>query len=231
MSRLYLQKLKLLIWLPALLGLAQIILIADIHAEQKTPSILKLAPGPAWQVVGIFSGSNTYYTFTKSKQGEAFIHAHYRPPQQTVTLGYRLKNPKPYRYFSWRWRVGQFPINADEKIEGHMDNAAAVYLTFASGLRRYVIKYIWSTKYPPGANWRTTSGILKKMQVVVRQGPPTVTDSWHHESIVITNEFHRYFGGDIKDKPPPIAGVGILSDGDGTRSEVKADYSDFLLYD
>ena len=125
----------------------------------------------------------------------------------------------------------QFPVNADEKVEGRMDNAASVYLTFANGLRRYVIKYVWSTAYPAGTYWLASSGLFEKMEIVVREGPPAETNTWRDESVEVGEEFRRYFGGDHDDDVPPIAGVGVLSDGDGTRCEVEADYAGFVLRD
>ena len=110
-----------------------------------------------------------------------------------------------------------------------MDNAAAVYVYFDTTFRQYVLKYVWSVKYDPGYNFRSAdSSIFRKLQVVVREGPPPWLDAWVTETVDPVDDFKKYFGDD---DVPPIAGLGILSDGDGTKSMVEADYADFELAD
>ncbi len=192
---------------------------------------LRLEPGPGWRVLSFFSGRNNYYGIVDDG-GTSIIRARYRPPEKTAIFSYRLPKPDDFRQFSWRWRVHRFPLGADEKIEGRSDNAAGVYLTFAGTFHRYAIKYIWSVAYPPGTNWRSPdSGVFETMQIVVREGPPPQTDVWREERIDVRSEFHRYFGGTPSDDPPPVVGVGLLSDGDGTKTPVEADYADFRLFD
>jgi hypothetical protein len=190
---------------------------------------LRLDPGPAWKVVGLFSYGPSYYEVAEDARGEPLLHAHYRPPASTAILGRRLEKPGRYAIFSWRWRVRRFPAGADEKVEGRMDSAAAVYLTLAQGLFRYVIKYVWSQKYSAGEDWRAENGPFEKMQLVVIRGPSAEADAWHEESIDIAADFRRYFGKNDEGGIPPVAGIGVLSDGDGTRSEVEADYAGFVL--
>jgi len=190
---------------------------------------LRLDPGPAWKIVGLFSYGRSYYEVEDDAQGAPLLHAHYRPPASTAIFGRQLEKPGRYAIFAWRWRVRRFPANADEKVEGRMDNAAAVYLVMARGLSKFVIKYVWSQKYQAGDNWRSENGPFEKMQLAIRRGPSAETDVWHEESVDIAGEFRKYFGKGDEDEIPPVTGIGVLSDGDGTRSEVEADYSGFVL--
>ena len=46
----------------------------------------------------------------------------------------------------------------------------------------------------------------------------------------LKQEFRRHFGdGDPNAEVPDFVGVGIMTDGDQTKSESSADYADFVL--
>ncbi len=200
-------------------------------ARAAAPHEVRLEPGAGWRVLTFFSGRNNYYS-TVDDGGTTIIRARYNPPEKTAILSYRLAKPDHFAKLEWRWRVHHFPIGADEKVEGRSDNAAGVYLTFAGTFHRYAVKYVWSQVYPPGTNWRSPdSGAFETMQIVVLEGPPPAIGVWRQERVDVRSEFHRYFGGDPADEPPPVVGVGLLSDGDGTRQPVEADYAGFRLFD
>ncbi len=180
----------------------------------------------AWRVLSRFSGKASYYTVERDTEG-AFLRAHYLPPSKTVILYRKLQSEGRYHTLRWRWRVHAFPQGADERVEGRMDSAAAVYAYFETTLRKYIIKYVWSVKYAPGLDFRTAdSSMLTKMQLVVREGPPPQTQAWRSEEVDLAADFKRFFGADVD---APLVGLGLLSDGDGTRSEVQADYAGFEL--
>jgi hypothetical protein len=199
------------------------------RCPQAGAQTLLLDPGPTWRIVGLFSQGRNYYAVGTDEDGRPLIHAGYRPPAQTAILGRRLDKPERYARFSWRWRVQRFPLDADEKVEGRMDNAAAVYLTLSKAPYAYVIKYVWSQKYAAGEAWPVSASPFEKMRLVVRRGPSAETGVWREESIDIAEDFRRYFGLNAESGPPPVVGIGLLSDGDGTRSEVDADYADLAL--
>jgi hypothetical protein len=191
---------------------------------------LRVDPGKNWKVVGMFSGRVNYYSI-RDEDGTPLIHARYEPPNRTAIFGVQLEKGTHLRHLSWRWRVRQFPVDADEKVDGHMDNAAAVYVTYAGTFRKYAIKYVWSTKYPAGEHWKPADySALSPMHIVVREGPPTALDEWREETVDPREEFRRYFGGDADDVPP-VVGLGVLSDGDGTHTAVEADYGAFRFYE
>jgi hypothetical protein len=191
---------------------------------------LSVGFGPEWKIAAPFYSGKAYYSFAADEGGNPLLRARYSPPRSALGLGRPLAKPARFSRFSWGWRVARFPEGADEKVEGRMDNAAAVYVVFAGGLRRYAIKYVWSRKYPAGENWRAQDGPFEKMQLVVRRGPSGETGVWLRESVDIADEFRRYFGKDADGAVLPVAGIGVLTDGDGTRSAAEADYADFTLY-
>lgn len=160
----------------------------------------------------------------------SFLRATYRPGDRTTIMYAALPSPGRYRSLSWQWRVHKAPVGADETIEGRMDNAAAVYVYFETTLKKHVIKYVVSSTHPEGFNFRSKdSGFFSTMQVVVRRGPSLPLGQWVAESVDPVEDFRRYFlnggAGDV----PSIYGIGILSDGDGTKSDVQADYGSFVL--
>jgi hypothetical protein len=199
-------------------------------AADATGKEVRVDPGSDWKVVGMFSGRVNYYSII-DEGGTPLIHAHYEPPNRTAIFGVRLDSPTRLPRLSWRWRVRAFPHDADEKLDGHSDNAASVYVTYAGTFRRFAIKYVWSTKYPAGTHWKPADySSLSPMHIVVLEGPPTAQDAWREETLSPAEDFRRYFGGDADDVPP-VVGLGVLSDGDGTHSVVEADYGAFRFYD
>jgi len=201
----------------------------DASFEGNPARFVSLSPGPEWKILSIFSGKKSYYSIVE-EEGEKIISARYDPKLDTVIFYRKLYQSKSYSVLKWKWRVHKFPINADELVPGRMDSAAAVYVYFQSGLRKYVIKYIWSTAYPRGKNWLTgDSNYFNKLQVSVKEGPPPVVDEWISEEANISEDFRRFFLKGKDDEIPPVVGVGVLTDGDGTMSFVEADYAEFLL--
>jgi hypothetical protein len=195
--------------------------------EATAAEAVKLTPGPAWQVLTRYSGKVNYYTLTED-HGVKMWHAQYRPGLDTVILFAKLPRAGLYSSLRWRWRVQKFPKNADETIDGRMDSAGAVYVYFDTTFRQYILKYVWSVAHEPGFAFRDDDTVVRKLHVVVREGPPPWTDSWVTETVHPVQDFKKYFG---TDDVPPMAGIGILSDGDGTQSDVEADYADFELHD
>jgi hypothetical protein len=63
-----------------------------------------------------------------------------------VQLGVRvLGKSQESPILSWRWRVWELPLSADERNLKTLDSAASVYAVFGSRLFPRIIKYVWST--------------------------------------------------------------------------------------
>lgn len=130
-----------------------------------------------------------------------------------------------YPWFRWRWRVQRFAEGATMSDSKKEDAAAAVYVTIKSGVRAYVIKYMWATTDPIGSSyekgrWNPT-GSLRAL--VIRSGG--ALNEWHTENRNLSQDFETLF----KKKMPTTnaAGIGVLVDGDLTKSEPSADFDDF----
>ena len=192
-------------------------------------AVVSLPAGPLWQVLSLFSGPDNYYAFL-DEGGTGFIRATYRPPMETVILYAKLPSPFGYTELSWRWRMHKLPRGGDEAIGAKNDSGGSVYAYFDTWPRKYVIKYVWSAARPPFFNFRTQdSTLFQKMQLVVLEGPATSLDAWVSEVVDPVADFRRFFEIADDEDVPPLVGIGMLSDGDQTQSEVIADYADFRL--
>jgi hypothetical protein len=97
------------------------------------------------QVLQRDSGPVNYYKTIDSGPA-AYVHADYQPPLKTVALFQALPDVfrKGVKRARWRWRALVLPVHGNECGYGKGDSAAAVYMTWKSGLRYYSLKFIWS---------------------------------------------------------------------------------------
>jgi hypothetical protein len=205
--------------------------VPALLAQDGERRVVSITPGPEWKMLSTFSGKTNYYSIL-DEDGVRLIRAKYDPSLDTVILYRKLHQPRAYGMMRWKWRVHKFPVNADETVPGRMDSAGAVYAYFQSGIRKWVIKYVWSVEHPRGKNWLTSdSTFLNKMQLVVLEGPPTRTGEWVSEEVSLASDFRKFFLGGKDGEVPSVVGVGVLTDGDGTGSVVEADYAGFMLSD
>ena len=64
--------------------------------------------------------------------------------------------------------------------------------------------------------------------IILESGGPL--GAWRTEQIDLKQEFRRHFSdGDTNAEVPDFVGVGIMTDGDQTKSESSADYASFVL--
>jgi len=184
----------------------------------------------SFQVVQQSSGKDDYYSFESGPDGP-YLAARYRPPFDTMVRG--IEAPQRFRRtltgIRWRWRVRAFPKGADDCNPDVGDAAAGVFATFKAGLKLMVIKYVWNSVGPAGKTCELANNLFfAKREVVLRSGGEL--GSWHTETVDPRRDFTRYFGGKLEDVPDFVA-LGVLTDGDATKSRSEADYADFVLYD
>ncbi|HEY3494276.1 MAG TPA: DUF3047 domain-containing protein [Polyangiaceae bacterium] len=199
-----------------------------------------LAPGPAaaaetkiepsaFRVVERDSGPVNYYSVL-TEEGVTFLRARYRPPLKTVVLGWQAsKEQRRPLSLSWKWRARQLPAGGDECRDGKGDSAAVVYVTWKRGLRYYTLKYVWSAVGKKGQVCdRKRNPFVAQDTIILDSGPPL--DTWKTVRLDLPAQFRsRFEDGDASAEVPDFAGVGVMSDGDQTRSESAADYRDFTL--
>ena len=187
-------------------------------------------PVATFRVVERESGPTNYYRLHKNAD-PPFIRAEYHPPYETTVLAVQVADADraPARALSWRWRALTLPKGGNECQAGKGDSAAVIYASWRRGLRWYTLKYVWSAVAPKGAVCdEKSSPFVAQKTVVLESGAPL--DVWKNERVDLKAEFRKHFeDGDQTAAVPDFLGIGIMSDGDQTRSDSSADYADFVL--
>lgn len=221
---------------PVLLAIPSV--LALLAAPEGTPDAGP--PRPALQetkvdvhqfrVVESYSGPTSYYKFVEDPE-QPFIRAIYRPPLETVTLGVEV--PEQLRQHTkklrWRWRAQVLPRGGNECKEGLGDSAAVIYVSWKRGLKWYSLKYVWSTSAEKGkvCDQKRNLFVVQDTVILEAGGP---TGQWRDEEIDPSAEFRNHFeNGDAHADVPDFLGIGLMSDGDQTRSISAADYAGFVL--
>jgi hypothetical protein len=183
-----------------------------------------------WKVIERESGPVSYYSVVDDPDG-AFIHAAYRVGLKSVVLGVEVADAdrRAARKLRWKWRALTLPQGSDPCVRGKGDAAAAVYVSWKRGVRWYTLKYVFGVGAPEGAVChRKRSPFAAQDTIVLRSGGPL--GAWVDQEIDLADEFRNHFeDGDPRAAVPDLAGIGILTDGDQTRSESVADYAGFVL--
>ena len=197
---------------------------------------VKAAPGVVraelerWRIVDSQSGPVNYYT-VQHDAGRTFLRGAYQPPNKKAVLGFEVpeKSRERLHRLEWSWRAVKFPALGDECTKEKGDSALVLYVTWRRFLRWYSLKYVWSTTRTPGTVCdRRRNTFVAQDTVVLESGGPAGV--WKHESLDLTHEFRAHFAdGDEHADVPPLMGLGVMTDGDQTKTESTGDYSDFVL--
>ena len=183
-----------------------------------------------WQILERDSGPVNYYTLVPDPE-MPYIRAHYKPPTETAILAYQVDDSDRSRIrgIRWKWRVLNLPPGGDECVENKGDSAAGVYVVWKRGLRVYTLKYAWSTVGKKGAICdRKRTAFVARDKIIFESGG--ALNTWVPEELDLKAEFRKYFeDGNPNADVPDFMGVGIMTDGDQTHTEVVADYADFVL--
>lgn len=215
--------------LTALTALAVFAGTGAAFSNAASQSAVRLPVG-SFRVVQRESGPTNYYKLYKDAD-PPFIRAEYRPPLETAVLGFEIPDASraSARALSWRWRAVKQPKGGNECAAGKGDSAAVVYISWRRALRWYALKYVWSPVAPKGSICDQKSNPFSVQHTVVLQSGGPLNE-WKTEHVDLKAEFRKHFeNGDPSASVPDFLGVGIMSDGDQTKSESSADYADFVL--
>lgn len=174
---------------------------------------------------GVFKArSNEIYYHLKRAEPEGNLYLAAETFGEAIDAGRLAEiNLRVYEKVRWRWRVWNLPEGGNEEDKKLNDSAAAVRLVFYGGIRPRMLKYVWSTTLP--AKTETESAGNKKIKVVVLRSGIKQTGRWVWEEVNAYKDYKRLFGGE----PRPVRIIGVISDGNNTKSHVKADYDDFAF--
>jgi len=212
----------------ALLGL---LLTASALAEEPAQTHGRLDVKAFRAVEGPSSGPAVYYHVLGDAPDGAVLQGRYLPGMETVTMGVEVPGElrQRGRYLRWRWRVLAFPDGGDECRAGRGDSAASVIVAFKSGLKWYILKYVWSPVSPLGATCdRKRTLLLTRDTIVLERGGAKGT--WLTERVDVRQAYRDHFAdGDPDARVPDLAGIAVMTDGDQTHSESSAEWTDFEL--
>jgi Protein of unknown function (DUF3047) len=185
-------------------------------------------PPHTFKVLEQDSGPVNYYSVL-AEGDTSFIHAAYKPPLATVVLAAVV--PEEARRLvsrvSWRWRVKSLPKDSNDCGPGFSDSGAAVFLTFKSGMKYKILKYVWSTTGKVGSACQSKRGwFLDRDTILLHVGGPL--GEWQKEEVDPRVEFAKHFETKLEDVPD-FVGIAVMTDGDQSNSVVESDYADFLV--
>jgi hypothetical protein len=199
-------------------------------ANKATRSGVIRAPVEKWRLIESESGPVNYYQLLRDAE-RPFIRGAYQPPHKKAVFGFELPEPSRRRVqrLDWNWRAIKMPVLGDECSPKKGDSPAVVYVTWRRTLRWYSLKYVWSTTRPTGTVCdRRRNPFVAQDTVVLESGGPLGV--WKHESLDLAHEFRTHFeDGDPDADVPPLLGLGVMTDGDQTKTESTGDYADFVF--
>jgi hypothetical protein len=183
-----------------------------------------------WRLVESQSGPTNYYTVVPEAQ-RPFIRGAYKPGYKKAVFGIELPDAEKERArkLSWAWRAIKLPDRGNECTPGKGDSAAVIYVTWRRFMRWYTLKYVWSSVGTPGTICdRKRNAFVAQDTIILRAGGPLGV--WQMEAIDLRAAFRTHFeGGNPRADVPPLLGIGLMTDGDQTKSESTGDYADFVL--
>ena len=101
----------------------------------------------------------------------------------------------------WRWRVLEFPREADGRVAERDDQAIAIYVSAGGILGQRSIAYRWETDTPVGAEGDATYGAgLVKVHWIAVRNQSDGTGVWHTDERDVAADFKRAYGY-IPDEP------------------------------
>lgn len=187
-------------------------------------ALLAIAPND-WKIVSRHSGPVNYYSVV-TEGGETFVRSKYVPGLKTAVLGWQTPDGdrRAVEKIRWKWRARTLPAGGDECVSGKTDSAAVVYVTWKRGLRYYTLKYVWSSVGQKGKVCDTKRNpFVAQDTIILESGGPLGV--WKTEEIDLASEFRKHFDSE----PPDFVGLGLMSDGDQTKSESAADFAGFTV--
>jgi hypothetical protein len=199
-------------------------------AERPKPRAVLKAPVEQWRLIDSQSGPVNYYTLQREAE-RTFIRGTYQPPNKKAVLGFEVPESSRGRMkkLEWSWRAIKLPEQADECNSKKGDSPAVVYVTWRRTLRWYSLKFVWSASRPRGTICdRRRNAFVAQDTVVLESGGPLGV--WKRESIDLSKLFRDHFEDGDKDADiPGLIGLGVMTDGDQTKTESTGDYADFVL--
>ncbi|MBI5597182.1 MAG: DUF3047 domain-containing protein [Elusimicrobia bacterium] len=158
----------------------------------------------------------------------------------------RFEGPAPAgSTLRWRWKVAAPLVHSGEREKKGDDFAARVYVTFrydpakagfamrskyrlAKALYGEYpphagIAYVWAAHEPVGASW--PNPYTDRVRMLALRSGQAEAGRWLSEVRDFRADYRTLFGSE----PPPLTGVAVMSDSDGTGASAEAWFADLAL--
>lgn len=167
------------------------------------------------------------YYLLKEENGNVFLNATAIQMGLIVHKNVNSWNLDVNPVLRWKWRIKQYPTNANELALRTNDVAASVYVIWKASafMRVKSIKFTWSSSQEVGTHVSRRFGLD---HVHVLRNPKTPHGDWVEETVDVREMFKKYYRAEVEELESPIA-VGFLTDSDATNSSAEADYDDISL--
>jgi hypothetical protein len=150
-----------------------------------------------------------------------------------------------YPILQWRWKVENLIQKSDLYRKSGDDYSARIYVAFdhdetplgffekilfkilrviyGRPIPARALNYLWSKNAPVGTEvWNPYT---KRVRMIVVQTGSEGLNQWHEFERNIDEDYKRAFGKE----PPPVRGIGMMTDTDNTGETTVAYYGDILL--
>jgi len=179
----------------------------------------------SWREQSLFS-KPTVYRVTRDKS-KPVLHAISQSANSGLLRELKL-SPADYPVrLRWQWKIAQtLDAEASEKTRSGDDYVARICLVFETSiipLRTRSIQYVWSSREPVGASYR--SPYSKQVGMIVLQSGDQAAGQWLSEERDIIADYRKYFGRD----PKEISAIGIVVDSDNTKTDGEAWFADLQI--
>jgi hypothetical protein len=126
----------------------------------------------------------------------------------------------------WSWKVAGPLPQGDERRQDGDDYGARIYLIFSHPLpwKTRAIAYIWANRLPRGES--LPNAYTTNLRMLAVQSGRARNGQWLKEERNVVEDYRRLFGS----SPPPLRGVGIMTDSDDTRGEALAWYGSISFH-
>lgn len=129
----------------------------------------------------------------------------------------------PGTILSWRWKIEKLPPGGSDTDLKKFDHTVRLYIAFKSMLVPRTVNYIWSADGKVGEKLSHPSS--NRARILILESGPAKAGQWVTEKRDLYQDWKTLFG----EEPPEIQSIGLMTDSDGTQSDVTGYYDDLLL--
>jgi hypothetical protein len=128
--------------------------------------------------------------------------------------------------FQWRWKIDKTPTGGTETDIKTFDHTARLFVAFESKIGPpRTINYVWANRSRVNQTFEHPRS--SRARFVVLESGNEKAQQWMTEVRDLNKDWQMLFGNS---DPPPIVGIGLVTDSDGTKDKVTAWYDDLTLF-